>query len=189
MYGEPDGKWSLPLTTPCNTKRATGALPYIENTAAGRPFHRSKACGNKFLRNHTVVECHVYKWCGWYLSSWHTACLEYSAAGNRSNSFPEHSMMKAIENAQRGDIFTQSQCVKPFTDHWLGREKLYINILRNISKIGRKIRTEYLNSTFLLSTLLYGSKCRKKIVSRFLKYYVQVSDLCIFSFIIDTLYM
>ena len=27
-------------------------------------------------------------------------------------------MINAVENARRGDISTQSQCVKPCTDHW-----------------------------------------------------------------------
>ena len=106
-FGSPDGKWLPPPTTPCSTRGATGTLladkveidalfedtPVIStgNTAAGMPFRRSVARGRKFLRNSTVVDCHVSRWCGWYFSLWRTVRLENSVAGNRSNSSLEHS--------------------------------------------------------------------------------------------------
>ena len=75
------------------------------------------ACRRIFLQNRTVVECHVARWCGWYLCLWRTVQLENLDADNRSNSSSELSMINAAENAQRADVSIQSQSVKPFTDY------------------------------------------------------------------------
>ena len=104
--------------------------------AASRPLvlNNSVQLRRKFLRNCTEVECHVFRWCRWYMSLWRTVRLEHSAAGNKSNSFPNPyvlPMIYAVENAQRGDVAMRSQSIKPFTDHWFPNDSngftLYAN--------------------------------------------------------------
>ena len=84
--------------TPCNSRGATGALSAFEEEIRDLEtlpqvgyYTTSVALGRKFLRNHTVVECHVSRWCGWYKFVTNGAVEEFSGRYTSLKSSPERS--------------------------------------------------------------------------------------------------
>ena len=101
VYGSPDGKWSPPPVTLCNTSGITGALPAfnVEIKTIFKGTHAASAwkhCRVNVKHRRPFQSCvevpttpHssgvlISRWCGWYLSMWRTV-IENSAAGNSSS--------------------------------------------------------------------------------------------------------